>query len=95
MDLFGFLLGAGALVGWYFSNGNTVISNIIFIFIYVAIIKVVKFGSLRLALVTFICSLILSIVFTILIAESNTYMTMVYSNNPLFLAAPTFARIPN
>ena len=63
MDLMGFALGVGAFCGWLFSGTNWIISDIIFIVIYVALIKVVKFGSLKIALASFACSLVLSIVF--------------------------------
>ena len=95
MDLMGFVLGVGAFCGWLFTGGNWIISDIIFIVIYVALIKVVKFGSLKIALASFACSLVLSIVFIALATKTSVNFQIDYVDNPLFLAAPLLAHIPN
>lgn len=69
MDIIGLLVGAGALTGWFFYNTNTIVSDIIFVLIYFALIKIIKFGSLKIALITLACSLILSIVFVVLYTQ--------------------------
>jgi hypothetical protein len=86
-------LGGGALVGWYFSNSNAIVSDVLFVVIYIALIKVFKFGSLKIGFLTLACSLALSIVFVILI--SVNYQTMNFFITPLFLTGPILTRIPN
>lgn len=95
MDVFGLLVGTGALIGWFFSNSNTIVSDIIFVFIYFALIKVIKFGSLKIALITLACSLVLSIVFVVLYTQMQVLVNLNFFSNPLFLMAPIWTRIPN
>lgn len=95
MDVVGIGIGAGALCGWYFSHTNYIISDLIFIAIYVAMIKLVKFGSLKMSLAAFACSLILSCVFLGLSTETSVFLNLSNFNNPLFLVAPRIARVPN
>jgi hypothetical protein len=63
MDFIGFGLGIGLLLSWYFTNKNWIISDIIFMFIFLAMIKIIKFGSLKLSLIFFVCTLVIDLGF--------------------------------
>jgi hypothetical protein len=95
MDFIGFILGIGIMVGWFFTPSNWIFSDIIFIFIYVFLIKTIKFGSLKIALANFFCSLLLSIVFVVFSVKTSIYADENNFNNPLYLLAPIDARVVN
>lgn len=62
-DVIGFLLGLGIMSAWYFSGTNWIISNIIFVFIYLTFIKIVKIGSLKLLVLIYIGTVIVDGIF--------------------------------
>lgn len=55
MDIIGLIFAAGMVLAWYFSSRNWIISDIIYVMIFLAIVKFIKFGSLKIAIVSFIC----------------------------------------
>lgn len=92
----GIILAGGALVGLYYSHFNWIVSDLIFLVIFISIIKVVKFGSLKISLLAFCLSLTLSISFIILTELiTKAYLETSYFGNPLFLACPNIIKIPN
>lgn len=97
MDVAGILFGVGLLCAWYFTR-DVILSDLIFMMIYLSIMKIVKFGSLKLAVILF------AINFVILVSFSGTNSTIdssytdgdyTYFNNPLFLIIPNLVDIPN
>jgi hypothetical protein len=95
IDAVGLIFGVGVFCAWYFTYTNWIISDIIFIVIYVALIKLVKFGSLKIALASFAVTLLLGIVFIVLATKTSAEVNVYFFNNPLFLTAPLLAPIPN
>jgi uncharacterized paraquat-inducible protein A len=98
MDVLGFLLGVGVISVWFFTGRKWMASDVIFIFIYISTIKLVKFGSLKIGFINFISSLILGIIFIALIVVFNkaSLFEIVYiSANPLYIISPIISKIPN
>lgn len=62
-DVIGFLLGVGIMCVWYFSGTNWLVSNIIFVFIYLSFIKIVKIGSLKLLVLIYIGTVVVDGIF--------------------------------
>ena len=63
MDSIGICIGIGLFLGWWLDDNNWIISNIIFTCIFVTLIKIVKIGSLKIALIIFFCNVIISLSF--------------------------------
>lgn len=63
MDILGLLFGIGILCIWYFINMNWIISNFIYVCMFLCIIK---FGSLKMAFITFCSTAILNVLFIVL-----------------------------
>lgn len=98
MDILGLLLGIGLLCAWFFSNKNFIISDIIFLMMYITFIKFVKFGSLKILLVLYGVNFIILVIFyrTVeFIDSSYEDSSIIYFNNPMFLLFPNINRIPN
>lgn len=66
VDGVGVVMGIGVLCGVYFSHFNWIVCDVVFLIIFVASIKIIKLGSLRISLLAFALSLLLSITFVIL-----------------------------
>jgi hypothetical protein len=99
MDIIGFLFGSGMLILWYFSNKNWIISDIVYTMILLAIVKFLKFGSLKMAFITFWLTALLNIVFILI---TQFYLKMYYNNlilyifnDPLFILTPCISFTPN
>lgn len=99
MDVVGFAIGVGVLCGWFFSGYNWIISNFIYICIYVAAIKLVKFGSLRIAALTFFSTASLNVIFIVLTQVfRHVYfngLILYIFNNPFFIFCPCINFTPN
>ena len=99
MDLLGFTVGVGLECAWFFTGYNWIISNIIYILIFLAIIKFIKFDSLKIAAITFACTAFCNIIFIVL----TQFVRQIYFNdlilyifnNPLFIFCPCINFIPN
>lgn len=63
MDVLGIVFGCGMMFAWYISGTNWLISDIIFVFIYISIIKIVKIQSLKYAVIIYIITLIVDGIF--------------------------------
>ena len=99
MDIIGLGLGLGLVLGWYFSGKNWIISNIIYIMIFLALVKIIKFGSLRMAALAYFCVAICNIVFIVLIQKLrqvyfNNIILFLF-NNPFFIFCPCINFTPN
>lgn len=98
MDAIGVVFGIGLLCLWYFLYTNWITSDIIFVMIYLSMIKVLKFGSLKIAILTIVLNFIIDCIFYQTIGSlDNTYQNAIYNfyNNPLFLITPNLTHIPN
>ena len=99
MDVIGFIIGVGIVCAWYFSNKNWIISNIIYLMIFLSIIKFIKLDSLKMATLTFVCVAICNILFILLTqlvlhVYFNDIILYIF-NNPLFIFCPCINFIPN
>lgn len=98
MDFIGLCIAVGLFSGWFIDHRNWIISNIIFTCIFVALVKIVKLGSLKIALIIFATNLIINLAFgnTVEIMNSTYTNSNFYAfNNPLFFLIPLIAKIPN
>jgi len=68
IDIIGFLLSIPVAIGWWLSNKNWIISDIISICIIISMIKVFKFISFKTALVAYIIIIIIYSAGNIIIA---------------------------
>lgn len=99
LDGLGFVVGVGLMCAWYFSGTNWIIGDFICICIFVSVIKLIKFGSLKIAIITFVVTTILDVIFIVLsetinqIYFNNAMLTLF--NNPLFLVSPDITHYPN
>ena len=66
LDVIGFVMGVGLMCGWYFSGTNWIIGDFICLCIFCATIKLIKFGSLKIAIITFVTCTIIDIIFIVL-----------------------------
>lgn len=66
MDVIGIIVGIGFMCAWYFTGTNWIIGDFICLCILLTTIKIIKFGSLRIAIITFAVTSILDVVFIIL-----------------------------
>lgn len=89
MDMLGLAVGIGFICAWYYTGTNWIIGDFIYMCIFLATIKLIKFGSLKMTVIAFIISMVLDISF-IMLAEFvngiyfNNAMLSLF-NNPLFL----------
>lgn len=63
MDGVGFVLGIGLLCLWYFLYTNWIVSDVIYVMIYFSMIKIIKFGSLKIAILIFVINLTIDCAF--------------------------------
>ena len=66
MDIIGIFIGIGFIVSWFLTFTNWIIGDIICLASLLAIIKLIKFGSLRMAIIFFIVSTIVNIIFIVM-----------------------------
>lgn len=99
MDCIGIGLGVCILASWFILDKNWIVGNFIYCFIFVATLKLVKFGSLKMATITFVVTMSIDVFFIGLAWGINKiyYNNAILSifNNPLFLMVPTISHYPN
>ena len=99
MDILGFLLGLGLLLCWFLLNKNWIVSDIIYCMMFLAIVKCIKFGSLKIATITLLSTAGLNLLFIILTqtikhAYFNNIILYIF-NNPFFIFCPCINYTPN
>jgi len=99
MDGIGVCMGVGVVAAWYFTNKNWISSNVIYSMIFLAIIKLVKLGLLKMATITFIFTAVCNILFIILTQTVrkvyfNDIILYIF-NNPFFIMCPCINFTPN
>lgn len=94
----GLFLGVVLLLAWFFSDTNVILSDIIYIMIYLSLIKIVKFGDLKTAVIIFVLNFaIICAFYKTTTSIDSAYLNQGYSyfNNPLFFMVPVIINIPN
>lgn len=99
MDFVGLSLGICVVIMWFVLGQNWILGDIMYTFIFVATIKLVKFGSLKIAIITFAITMSVDIFFIVMGWAINKvyYNNAILSifNNPLFLVVPSISHYPN
>lgn len=99
MDFIGLNLGVCVVIMWFVLSQNWILGDIMYTFIFIATIKLVKFGSLKIAIITFAITMTVDIFFIVMAWAINKvyYNNAILSifNNPLFLVVPTISHYPN
>lgn len=99
MDVIGFFVGVGLVTAWYALDKNWIISNIIYIAMYTAFIKIVKFGSLQTAAIVYFIGAICNTTFIILTSKIREIyfndLILTIFNNPFFIYCPVITYSPN
>ena len=99
MDIIGFLFGFGICFVWYFTDKNWIVSDFIFICIWISGIKLLKFTNLKIVTFTLTIMIVVSLIVlgVIEVALGISYNTNLFNhfNSPLFLQVPTISRLPN
>lgn len=67
MDMIGLVLGIGLTTAWWLTQKNFLISDAIDLCILVALIKLIKFTSLKIAVVLYLTTSALMIIFIVVI----------------------------
>ena len=67
MDIISLLIGVGAVVGWYYSGRNWIINDIICVCLIITMIKLLKFTSLQIAVITFLIIITVEMAFVLAI----------------------------
>ena len=67
MDLISSLVGLGVTIGWWLSNKNWILNDIIAVCICIAFIKLFKIVSLKIALVYMVIIVVTEIIIALLI----------------------------
>jgi hypothetical protein len=99
MDLIGYVIAITVVVSWLLNGFNWIIGDLIYIFVFIATIKLIKFGSLKIAVIAFSSAMTIDILFIILswftngIYYNNAMLSIF--NNSLFLVCPTISHYPN
>ena len=99
MDMIGLLLGIGLTTAWWLTSKNYIISDVIDICILVAIIKLIKFTSLKNAVILYITTSLLMIVFIVIIEVllDTSYEERLQDTfySPFLFVMPTLTPVPN
>mgnify|MGYP000844666936 FL=1 len=59
MDMVGFACGLGVLFGWWYSHKNWILSDVISVCMVVSFIKIFKFVSFKIALLSYFLVLVM------------------------------------
>ncbi len=99
MDALGVAIGIGIVCAWYLINKNWILSDFLYVFIFLAIVKFIKFGSLKMAFFAYLSVAILNATFIIISQYALQYyfnnIILTIFNNPFFIFCPCINFIPN
>jgi hypothetical protein len=97
IDVISLLVGLALTMAWWFTHKNWLISDILSICIVVSMIKVFKYTSLKIALLSYLVNLGIFIAGAVLPVElygEDTYMYFLFKiNNPFQLQLPTLSHV--
>ena len=92
LDILGLLLSVPVVIGWWFSNNNWILSNLISFCIVLSCIKVIKITSFKVALmaygILFILYIIAAVLPVIIKAESVNFFFIYAFKTPFQIQAP-------
>lgn len=92
MDVIGLLIGLALSFGWWFSNKNWIINDVIALCITIALVKAFKFVSFRIGFISYVLLnivFILGAILTPIIHKQNFMIYFLVSvNNPLQFQMP-------
>lgn len=99
MDVLGIVIGIGLVCAWYLNNKNWILSDFLYAFIYLAFVKFIKFGSLKMAFFAYLLVAILNASFILISQYALQYyfnnIILTIFNNPFFIFCPCINFIPN
>lgn len=85
LDLFSLVISIGVCVGWWLSSKNWIMNDIIAVSMIIAAIKVLKFTSLKQALICFGITISVEMIFVLVLtfkikASYNTAILNIFNN---------------
>lgn len=99
MDLMGLIIGLVLVLAWYLDNKNWILSDILYVIIFLTIIKLIKFDSLKMAFISYVCAATLNVIFICVSQYALQYyfnnVILTIFNNPFFILCPCINFIPN
>ena len=99
MEGISLLVGIGVCLGWWFSGKNWILNDIISICLIIAGIKILKFTSMRIAVICYLATILLEMGFVLVInfgfADSYNHAILNEVNNPFELQLPTINAVYN
>lgn len=99
MDALGVAIGIGIVCTWYLIDKNWILSDFLYVFIFLAVVKFIKFGSLKMAFFAYLATAILNATFILISQYALQYyfnnIILTIFNNPLFIFCPCINFIPN
>lgn len=93
MDVISLFIGIGVALGYYFSDKNWIINDVLCVSIMIAAIKIMKYTNLKISIFALVVGLSVQMVFVeyIHFAKSTSYNDLIlnYYNYPFELQLPT------
>jgi hypothetical protein len=93
LDVISLFVGIGTAIGYYFSNKNWIVNDIICVSIMIAAIKIMKFTNLKISIFTLVVGLIVQMAFVeyIHFVKGTSYNDLILNsfNFPFELQLPT------
>ena len=88
------MVGVGVCCAWWFTNKNFLLNDLIFTCFVVGGIKILKFTSFKISIISFVVNITVQIIFIAALTINNdnsSYSTVVLNdlNNPLIIQLPT------
>lgn len=82
LDIISLLIGIGAAIGYYFSDKNWIVNDIICVSIMIAAIKIMKFTNLKISIFTLIVGLAVQMAFVeyIHFAKGTSYNQLILNS---------------
>jgi hypothetical protein len=97
MDFVSLLIAFGIVCGWWFSDKNWILNDIIAVCICISFIKLFKFVNLKMALVYAVVIITIEIIIALcihyIIGESYNILIFNNFNNPLEIQLPTITKV--
>ena len=94
MELISLLMGIGVCCAWWFTDKNYILNDLIFTCFVVGGMKILKFTSFKISIISFLINIFVQFIFILAItlsSDSSSYSTVVLNdlNNPLIIQLPT------
>lgn len=99
MDILGLAIGTFLLLTWIALDKNWIVSDIIYTTMFFTTVKLVKIGSMKMAILIFVSIFIIFLMFIVTDTQiTHKYFNtniLSYLNSPFFILVPTINYIPN